>query len=124
MSSREYMAAACAYRALEAPVTDGELHELVIRHELQLHRDDAAGQMALASTSLPPSFMDRRRRGVRQRVLELVAGGRGGAIRARHRPFTASPTTTSARATGTALDGTASTIGRTPAANATWLHFV
>ena len=30
----EYMAAVRA-RALEAPVTDGELHELVIRHELQ-----------------------------------------------------------------------------------------
>ena len=31
---REYMAAV-RERALEAPVTDGELHELVIRHELQ-----------------------------------------------------------------------------------------
>ena len=50
---REYMAAVRA-RALEAPVDDGELHELVIRHELQ-HTETMLQAMALAGLA-PPSF--------------------------------------------------------------------
>src|SRR5215218_4599973 len=41
-------------RALETPVADGELHELVIRHELQ-HTETMLQAMALAGL-LPPSF--------------------------------------------------------------------
>lgn len=41
-------------RALEAPVTDGVLHELVIRHELQ-HTETMLQAMTLADM-LPPSF--------------------------------------------------------------------
>src|SRR5205085_11698775 len=41
-------------RALEAPVGDGELHELVIRHELQ-HTETMLQAMALAGLA-PPSF--------------------------------------------------------------------
>src|SRR4051795_1059849 len=50
---REYMAAV-RERALEAPVTDGELHELVIRHELQ-HTETMLQAMTLADLT-PPSF--------------------------------------------------------------------
>src|SRR3954452_1706998 len=50
---REYMAAV-RERALEAPLGDGELHELVIRHELQ-HTETMLQAMTLAGI-LPPSF--------------------------------------------------------------------
>jgi iron(II)-dependent oxidoreductase len=40
--------------AIEAPVTDGELHELVIRHELQ-HTETMLQAMTLAGVT-PPSF--------------------------------------------------------------------
>jgi iron(II)-dependent oxidoreductase len=50
---REYMAAV-RERALEAPVTDGDLHELVIRHELQ-HTETMLQTMRLAGLE-PPAF--------------------------------------------------------------------
>ena len=50
---REYMATV-RERALEAPVGDGELHELVIRHELQ-HTETMLQAMTLAGIP-PPSF--------------------------------------------------------------------
>src|SRR4051794_35348362 len=50
---RDYMAAV-RERALEAPVSDGELHELVIRHELQ-HTETMLQAMRLAGET-PPSF--------------------------------------------------------------------
>src|SRR3954464_9771318 len=50
---REYMATV-RERALEAPVGDGELHELVIRHELQ-HTETMLQAMTLADL-LPPAF--------------------------------------------------------------------
>src|SRR3954467_2893986 len=50
---REYMAAV-RERALEAPVGDGELRELVIRHELQ-HTETMLQAMTLADL-LPPAF--------------------------------------------------------------------
>jgi iron(II)-dependent oxidoreductase len=50
---REYMADV-RRRALEAPPGDGELHELVIRHELQ-HTETMLQAMALAGIT-PPSF--------------------------------------------------------------------
>src|SRR3954452_12270405 len=46
-----YMAAV-RERALEAPVTDGELHELVIRHELQ-HTETMLQAMRLAALGPP-----------------------------------------------------------------------
>jgi iron(II)-dependent oxidoreductase len=49
----EYMAEVRS-RALEAPITDGELHELVIRHELQ-HTETMLQAMTLAGM-VPPSF--------------------------------------------------------------------
>ena len=113
---REYMAAV-RERALEAPVTDGELHELVIRHELQ-HTETMLQAMALAGI-LPPSFAGPRA-GVRHRTGD--GRGRRGPVRARQRG-----------PTGFAYDNerprhSASTerftIGRTPVTNATWLHFV
>src|SRR3954467_11348437 len=48
-----YMAAV-RERALEAPVTDGELHELVVRHELQ-HTETMLQTMSLAGLA-PPRF--------------------------------------------------------------------
>src|SRR3954467_15454514 len=50
---RDYMAAV-RERSLEAPVSDGELHELVIRHELQ-HTETMLQTMALAGLA-PPRF--------------------------------------------------------------------
>src|SRR3954470_9865268 len=50
---REYMAAV-RERALEAPLTDVELHELVLRHELQ-HTETMLQAMRLAGVA-PPSF--------------------------------------------------------------------
>src|SRR3954452_16459831 len=50
---RDYMAAV-RERSLEAPATDGELHELVIRHELQ-HTETMLQTMRLAGLE-PPRF--------------------------------------------------------------------
>src|SRR3954462_6966811 len=50
---RQYMAAV-RERALETPLADGELHELVIRHELQ-HTETMLQATALAGIA-PPSF--------------------------------------------------------------------
>ena len=86
-----YMAEVRA-RALEAPV--GELHELVIRHELQ-HTETMLQAMAIAGIT-PPSFSRTGQRG------RLRAGDDRGRRRARSssaRTPRASPTTTSARAT-------------------------
>src|SRR5215510_11550559 len=51
---REYMATV-RERALEAPLEDPDLHELVIRHELQ-HTETMLQVMTLAGI-LPPSFL-------------------------------------------------------------------
>src|ERR1700754_31064 len=64
---REYMAAV-RERALEAPVGDEVLHELVIRHELQ-HTETMLQAMTLAGIT-PPSFTGPRR--VSGTGLELV----------------------------------------------------
>ena len=104
-------------RALEAPVTDGELHELVIRHELQ-HTETMLQAMRLAGL-LPPSFAGPAP--CRGTGLEMVEVRRG-AVRDRQPARRASPTTTSARATPTST--ARFTIGRTPVTNATWLAFV
>jgi iron(II)-dependent oxidoreductase len=111
---REYMAAVRS-RALEVPVTDGELHELVIRHELQ-HTETMLQAMALAGI-LPPAFTGPPR--VSGTGLELTEVAEG-------------PFELGAGASGFAYDNerprhTASTgrftIGRTSVTNATWLRF-
>ena len=110
----EYMEAV-RQRALEAMVTDGELHELVIRHELQ-HTETMLQAMALAGI-LPPSFTGPAP--VSGTGLELVEVAEG-------------PFELGAGPSGFAYDNerprhSASTsrftIGRTPVTNATWLHF-
>src|SRR3954447_21941480 len=111
---REYMAAV-RRRALEAPVGDGELHELVIRHELQ-HTETMLQAMTLAGI-LPPSFSGPSP--VSGTGLELVEVAEGGFEmgtgpsgfaydneRPRHGEWTER------------FD-----IGRTPITNATWLAF-
>ena len=111
---REYMAAV-RRRALQAPITDGELHELVIRHELQ-HTETMLQAMTLAGI-LPPSFAGPAPVSgtglemveVTEGPFELGSAPTGFAYdneRPRHRAFTAR-----------------FTIGRTPVTNATWLHF-
>jgi iron(II)-dependent oxidoreductase len=111
---REYMAAV-RERALEAPVTDGDLHELVIRHELQ-HTETMLQAMALAGL-LPPSFEGPRP--VAGSGLEMVEVPEG-------------PFEQGAPADGFAYDNerprhTASTarytIGRNPVTNAAWAEF-
>jgi iron(II)-dependent oxidoreductase len=101
--------------AVEAPVTDGELHELVIRHELQ-HTETMLQAMRLAGV-MPPSFIGPHR--VNGSGLEMVEVAEG--------PF----------AIGSGPEGFAYdnerprhtddtarfTIGRTPVTNATWLSF-
>jgi iron(II)-dependent oxidoreductase len=110
---REYMAEVREH-ALEAP-EDGELHELVIRHELQ-HTETMLQAMHLAGLE-PPSF--RGPAGVAGTGLELVdvpAGpaeigtGREGFAYDNERP----------RHT---VDVAAFAIGRVPVTNATWLSF-
>jgi gamma-glutamyl hercynylcysteine S-oxide synthase len=111
---RAYMAAV-RERALEAPPADGELHELVIRHELQ-HTETMLQAMTLAGIA-PPSFAGPRPvYGSGLEVVEIAEG-----------PFEL----------GTGPDGFAYdnerprhiastnrfTIGREPITNATWLHF-
>jgi iron(II)-dependent oxidoreductase len=111
---REYMAAV-RERALETPVADGELHELVIRHELQ-HTETMLQAMTLAGIA-PPSFAGPRTVTssglevveIAEGPFELGAGPAGFAYdneRPRHRASTGR-----------------FTIGRTPVTNATWLHF-
>jgi iron(II)-dependent oxidoreductase len=111
---REYMAAV-RERALEAPITDGELHELVIRHELQ-HTETMLQAMALAGLT-PPSFTGPAP--VSGSGLEMVEVAEG-------------PFELGTGPSGFAYDNerprhTASTarftIGRTPVTNATWLTF-
>src|SRR3954470_17846440 len=110
----EYMAAV-RERALEAPRSDGELHELVLRHELQ-HTETMLQAMRLAGVT-PPSFIGPR--AVNGSGLELVevaegpfeigSGPEGFAYdneRPRHTEDTAR-----------------FTIGRAPVTNATWLSF-
>ena len=110
----EYMAQV-RERALEAPVGDGELHELVIRHELQ-HTETMLQAMVLAGIT-PPSFGGPRRVSgtglevveVAEGPFELGTGPSGFAYdneRPRHRASTSR-----------------FTIGRTPVTNASWLHF-
>src|SRR4051794_15968328 len=111
---REYMATV-RERALEAPLAHGELHELVIRHELQ-HTETMLQAMTLAGI-LPPSFGGPRivdasgleMVEVPEGPFELGASAEGFAYdneRPRHRTETAR-----------------FTIGRTPVTNATWLTF-
>jgi iron(II)-dependent oxidoreductase len=109
---REYMDAV-RQRALEAPV--GELHELVIRHELQ-HTETMLQVMALADL-LPPSFTGPT--AVAGTGLEMVEVPEG-------------PVEIGSGPEGFAYDNerprhTASTarleIARTPVTNATWLSF-
>jgi iron(II)-dependent oxidoreductase len=111
---REYMATVRAL-AVEAPVGDGELHELVIRHELQ-HTETMLQAMRLAGVT-PPSFNGPHRVDgsglemveVAEGPVEIGSGPEGFAYdneRPRH------------------MDATARfTIGRTPVTNATWLSF-
>ena len=108
----EYMAEVRA-RALEAPVKDsGELHELVIRHELQ-HTETMLQAMRLADLE-PPAFKGPRLVNgtglemveIPEGPVEIGASGEGFAYdneRPRHTQFT-----------------TRFTIGRTPVTNATW----
>jgi iron(II)-dependent oxidoreductase len=110
----EYMATVRAL-AVEAPVTDGELHELVIRHELQ-HTETMLQAMALAGLT-PPSFIGPGQVNgsgletmeVAEGPFEIGSGPEGFAYdneRPRHTEDTAR-----------------FTIGRTPVTNATWLAF-
>src|SRR3954447_25969569 len=109
---REYMATV-RERALEAPVS--ELHELVIRHELQ-HTETMLQAMRLAELT-PPGFAGPRPVDgdglqmveVAEGPFELGAPAEGFAYdneRPRHREFTGR-----------------FTIGRTPVTNASWLRF-
>src|SRR4051794_26223778 len=109
---REYMAAV-RERALEAPVTD--LHELVIRHELQ-HTETMLQAMRLAGLT-PPAFTGPAP--VNGDGLQMVEVPEG-------------PFALGAGPEGFAYDNerprhTASTarftLGRTPVTNATWLSF-
>jgi iron(II)-dependent oxidoreductase len=108
---REYMATVRA-RSLEAPVTNGELHELVIRHELQ-HTETMLQAMRLAGLE-PPGFDGPRPvNGTGLEMIEIPEG----------------PAEIGAPDEGFAYDNerprhTESTarftIGRTPITNATW----
>src|SRR6478609_5634544 len=111
---REYMAAV-RQRSLDATVTDGELHELVIRHELQ-HTETMLQAMRIAGVT-PPGFGGPNRVDgsglelveVTEGPFEIGSGPEGFAYdneRPRHREATAR-----------------FTIGRTPVTNATWLSF-
>ncbi|RKQ92750.1 iron(II)-dependent oxidoreductase [Solirubrobacter pauli] len=111
----EYMAAV-RERALEAPVGDGELHELVIRHELQ-HTETMLQAMVLAGIE-PPSFHGPATVGgsglemieVPEGPFSLGAGPDGFAYdneRPRH-----------------TADTSRFTIGRTPVTNASWQAFI
>jgi gamma-glutamyl hercynylcysteine S-oxide synthase len=102
-------------RAVEAPVTDGELHELVIRHELQ-HTETMLQAMTLAGI-LPPDFHGPGRvSGTGLETVEVAEGpfelgtGPGGFAYDNERPRHAASTSRF-------------TIGRTPVTNASWLSF-
>lgn len=110
----EYMATV-RERALEAPVGDGELHELVIRHELQ-HTETMLQAMVLAGIA-PPDFHGPATVGgsglemieVAEGPFSLGAGPDGFAYdneRPRH-----------------TADTRRFTIGRTPVTNASWRAF-
>src|SRR6478609_4884765 len=110
----EYMAAV-RERSLDATVTDGELHELVIRHELQ-HTETMLQVMRLAGVT-PPSFSGPGRVDgsgletieVAEGPVEIGSGPEGFAYdneRPRHSEAAAR-----------------FTIGRTPVTNASWLSF-
>jgi iron(II)-dependent oxidoreductase len=111
----EYMAQVRA-RALEAPVSDGELHELVIRHELQ-HTETMLQAMRLADL-LPPAFAGPATvPGDGTQMVEIPEG----------------PFEIGAAADGFAYDNERPrhtdstgrfTIGRTPVTNATWQAWV
>jgi iron(II)-dependent oxidoreductase len=110
---REYMAEVREH-ALEAP-EDGELHELVIRHELQ-HTETMLQAMHLAGLE-PPSFRGPARvAGTGLELVDVPAGpaeigtGREGFAYDNERP----------RHT---VDVAAFAIGRVPVTNATWLSF-
>jgi gamma-glutamyl hercynylcysteine S-oxide synthase len=111
---RDYMAEV-RERANEAPLGDGELHELVIRHELQ-HTETMLQAMALGGR-LPPTFAGPAR--VAGSGLELVTVESG-------------PGEIGADADGFAYDNerprhtveiSRFEIGRAPVTNATWLSF-
>ena len=111
----EYMAAV-RERALGAPITDGVLHELVIRHELQ-HTETMLQAMTLAGIT-PPSFTGPSP--VSGTGLEMIEVPEG-------------PFEQGAGPEGFAYDNerprhTASTarftIGRTPVTNAAWAAFI
>ncbi len=111
---REYMAEVRA-RALEAPVADGELHELVIRHELQ-HAETMLQTMALAGLE-PPAFAGPRPvPGDGLELVDVPAGPaeigspNGGFAYDNERP----------RHT---VDVPAFAIAHTPVTNASWLTF-
>jgi gamma-glutamyl hercynylcysteine S-oxide synthase len=110
---REYMAAV-RERALEAPV-DPELHELVIRHELQ-HTETMLQTMYLAGLEPPEPAGPAPVGGGGLELVEVPAG----------------PAEIGADADGFAYDNErprhavdigAFSIGRTPITNATWLRF-
>ena len=103
-------------RALEAPVGDGELHELVIRHELQ-HTETMLQAMVLAGIAPPffhgPATVD----GSGLEMMEVPEG-----------PFTLGSgpegfAYDNERPRHTA-DTARFTIGRTPVTNATWQAFI
>ena len=105
----------CASARSRRRSSDGELHELVIRHELQ-HTETMLQTMALAGLDAA---------GVRRpapRVRHRAGAGRGarGAGRDRRRRRRASPTTTSARATRELPDASRSAARRSP--TPTWLR--
>src|SRR3954471_2007418 len=111
---REYMAAV-RERALEAPVTDGELQELVIRHELQ-HTETMLQTMYLAGLE-PPAFAGPAR----------VAGDGLAFV-----DVPAGPAEIGSGPDGFAYDNerprhtaevAAFAIGRTPVSNGSWLSF-
>jgi iron(II)-dependent oxidoreductase len=110
----EYMTAV-RQRALQAPVGDGELHELVIRHELQ-HTETMLQAMTLAGI-LPPSFSGpARMSGTGLELVEVAEGAfelgteRSGFAYDNERPRHGEWTDRFR-------------IGRTPVTNATWLEF-
>src|SRR5262249_36818446 len=110
----EYMARV-RERSLESPVGDGDLHELVIRHELQ-HTETMLQAMTLAGIA-PPAFAGPRPvTGSGLEVVEIAEG----------------PFELGAAAEGFAYDNGRPrpgawpgrfAIGRTPVTNATWLTF-
>lgn len=102
-------------RALEAPVTDGELHELVIRHELQ-HTETMLQTMRLAGIE-PPDFSGPA--AVAGDGLETVAVA-AGAVEIGSAPDGFAYDNERPRHSA---ETEAFEIGRTPVSNASWLSF-